>query len=160
RFARYVTDVQVDELPYGAQGANFFPTEDPDWLFIQADTFYMPCNGMLAGGQHVIYQVPADDYTCWRYDVVVNLHGPLSHEYTMLYSDESWPTKDSTYPGWRKRNNRGNDYLFNRDKQKSFEIFAGLDARNHSQDAMITENLGPSTPQGNIVDRSKFHLGV
>jgi hypothetical protein len=25
---------------------------------------------------------------------------------------------------------------------------------------MITENLGPSTPNGNIVDRTKFHLGV
>jgi hypothetical protein len=25
---------------------------------------------------------------------------------------------------------------------------------------MITENLGPSTAAGNIVDRSKFHLGV
>jgi hypothetical protein len=153
-------NVEADALPYGVQGGQIFATDDPDYLHVFADTFYMPCNGQLGGGSHIIYQVPADDFTCWRYDILVNFDGPASHEYTLNYRSESWPTHDQGYPGWTKRNNRENEYLINRDKQKTFEIFAGVDARNHTQDAMITENLGPSTPEGNIADRTKYHLGV
>ena len=64
------------------------------------------------------------------------------------------------HPGWEKKMNRENHYLINRDKQKSFEIFCGINARNHTQDAMITENMGPRTGWGNIVDRTKNHYGV
>ncbi|HEY3116781.1 MAG TPA: Rieske 2Fe-2S domain-containing protein, partial [Chloroflexota bacterium] len=160
RVARYVTEVEADVLPYGVQGGQIFATDDPDYLFVYADTFYMPCNGMLAGGQHVIYQVPADDYTCWRYDIILNLDGPIGHEYTLNYREESWPAPGTPFPGWQKKMNRGNNYLIDRARQRSFDIYAGVDARNHTQDAMITENLGPSTPLGNIADRTRYHLGV
>lgn len=90
----------------------------------------------------------------------MRVDGPISHEYTLNYRGESWPAPEAGFPGWQKKMYRGNDYLINRDRQKTFEIYAGVDARNHTQDAMITENPGPSTPFGNITDRTKYHLGV
>jgi hypothetical protein len=74
------------------------------------------------------------------------------------YRSESWPTIG--HPGWQKKMNRENHYLIDRDKQKTFEIYSGIDARNHTQDAMITENMGPRTRWGNIVDRTKNHYTV
>jgi phthalate 4,5-dioxygenase len=158
RIARHNTKVETDILPYGVQGAHFFPTDNRDYMHVIADTFYMPCNAMLAGGRHIIYQVPADDYTCYRYDLLLSLDGPISDAYVSNYRSESWPTIG--HPGWQKKMNRENHYLIDRDKQKTFEIYSGIDARNHTQDAMITENMGPRTRWGNIVDRTKNHYTV
>jgi hypothetical protein len=50
--------------------------------------------------------------------------------------------------------NLQNDYLIDRARQKSGEIYCGIDAGNHTQDACVTETMGL------ITDRTQEHLGV
>src|SRR6185436_17426394 len=51
--------------------------------------------------------------------------------------------------------NRANDYLIDRDKQRSNAVYSGIDFGAHVQDAAVTETVGSPT-----VDRSREHLGI
>ncbi|MDE2802394.1 MAG: hypothetical protein OXK21_05900, partial [Chloroflexota bacterium] len=71
--------VAIDRLPWGVRAATIYPYDDAQEM-VRTNTFLMPCIGNTPRGDspngyneavHTIYQVPADDYTNWRYDFEV-----------------------------------------------------------------------------------------
>jgi hypothetical protein len=125
-----------------------------DQNYVRTSAFAMPCvacvpvgraiDGMLDGFQ-VVYQVPADDTSTWRYNVRMRRKGPM------------WPEDVAAHrrqvgPGYRKIANLANDYLINRVKQKTVD-YSGIEGF-ATEDSCVTETMGP------IVDRRREHLGV
>lgn len=146
--------VDVDVHPdWGVRATTSYRVDD-EQLFVRTNTFLMPCIGNTPRGRgevneavHTIYQVPADDYTNWRYDFESYWDRPVDSSYALAQRRE-------VGPGFQKLMNRANDYLIDRARQKSGEIYCGVDAGNHTQDAMVTESMG------RITDRTEEHLGT
>lgn len=147
--------VKIDKLPWGVRAATIYPVDDEREM-VRTNTFIMPCIGNTPRGQstnglnaavHTIYQVPADDYTNWRYDLETWWDQTVDDSYARGDRAEVGPDFKSLY-------NRGNDYLIDRAKQKSGEVYCGVDARNHTQDKMVTESMGA------ITDRTEENLGA
>lgn len=63
------------------------------------------------------------------------------------------PNMTDWYGRWRLKANRSNDYLIDRDKQRSNELYAGI-AGIHLQDQAITESMG------SIVDHGFENLSI
>jgi len=143
---------ELEQGPWYIKAASIRHVSDR-LAYVRTNAFIPPCIGIPPGGVaqggvetegfHAIYQVPADDTTTLRYD----LYGRASNEGGGLYSRHE---VDGRY---RKLMNQANDYLIDRAKQQT-SIFSGIDSGNHTQDAMVTEGMGP------IVDRTKEHLGA
>ncbi len=95
--------------------------------------------------------VPIDDKSTWTWSFGVKPQGPLTQEEYELTagSDGRWGPIDQNYrPLFNRRNNWGQD----RDKQVHTS-FSGIDGV-ANQDAGIQESMGE------IVDRTKEHLGA
>ena len=78
---------------------------------------------------HTIYQVPRDDYSNWRYDLETWFHDTVDGS----YQDGD---RSEVGPGFISRYNRDNDYLIDRAKQKSGEVYSGVDARKGARTAI------------------------
>jgi hypothetical protein len=146
--------VDFDVTRWGVRAWTKYPV-DHDRIFVRTNTFVMPCAGNTPRGRqelneaiHTIYQVPADDYSNWRYDFEVYWNETTDGAYGRAQREEV------TMPGFRKKMNRQNDYLIDRARQKSGEIYSGIDSGNHTQDACVTETMGL------ITDRTQEHLGA
>ncbi|MEA2907308.1 MAG: phthalate 4,5-dioxygenase [Alphaproteobacteria bacterium] len=98
--------------------------------------------------------VPIDDehtfvynWTCGRDQSV-----PLTPDFVAEWETHAGRGKDDLMPGsYKPRRNRSNDYLIDRQVQKT-RTFTGIKGVN-TQDFALQEGMGP------IVDRSKEHLG-
>ncbi len=144
--------VDIDVNEWGVRAVTKYPVDD-DQIFVRTNTFLMPCIGNTPRGRspvneaiHTIYQVPADDYSNWRYDFETYWDQTTDGSYGRAQRRE-------VGPGFRKLMNRQNDYMIDRARQKSGEIYSGIDSGNHTQDACVTETMGA------ITDRTKEHLG-
>ena len=121
---------------------------------VRTSCFVFPCigcvpvgkiiNGKLDGFQSV-YQVPADDYNTWRYNIRHRRSGPIGN-------DEIEPHRRQITTGYLKVANRNNDYLIDRQKQRG-GLFPGVEGI-ATQDACATESMGK------IYDRTREHLGA
>lgn len=98
-------------------------------------------------GFTVNIEVPADDYTTVRYSVQVQRTQPIRHPVREFSPDE-------VTPDGRKLKNLANNYLIDREKQRTKAVYSGLDASFPIQDACAVESMGP------ISDREHEHLGV
>ncbi|MBV8083581.1 MAG: aromatic ring-hydroxylating dioxygenase subunit alpha [Chloroflexi bacterium] len=96
------------------------------------------------------FWVPMDDHNCmvwnWRYSYggeAINKDPDVEHQAGRAPSDQ--------LPNFRKKQNRDNDWLIDRQAQKTdtFTVIAGINTQDHA----VQESMGP------IVDRSKEHLG-
>lgn len=129
-----------------------------DQKLIRMNLFMMPFVGLIAGDLdggrqtgdyrnaiHAIYQVPADDFNTTRYDILARRDAPYDGSYRSHYSEEL--TRD-----YRKIANKTNNYLQDRELMKT-SVYSGIPFGNHTQDACVTESMGP------IMDRSREHLG-
>lgn len=112
----------------------------------------MPCIGNIPNGKVIdgkldgwfsVYQVPADDENVWRFNVYVGRTLPPQ------FGDDA-----QAGPDFKKLRNRANDYLVDREAQRSGRVYCGVDAPNNTQDACVTESMGP------ITDRTEEHLGA
>lgn len=146
--------VDIDITDWGVRAATIYPI-DSTRIFVRTNTFVMPCVGNTPRGRspvnegiHTVYQVPADDSTNWRYDFEVYWDQTTDGSYGRAQRQEV------EGPAFRKIMNLANNYLIDRAKQKSGELYCGIDAGNHTQDACVTETMGP------ITDRTLEHLGV
>ncbi len=147
--------VSIDELPWGVRAATIYPYDDAQEM-VRTNTFLMPCIGNTPRGAspngyneavHTIYQVPADDYTNWRYDMETWWDKSVDDSYAQMDRAEVGSDFMSLYT-------RANDYQMDRAAQKSGEAWCGVVARNHTQDKMVTESMGA------ITDRSLENLGA
>ena len=147
--------VAIDRLPWGVRAATIYPYDDSREM-VRTNTFLMPCIGNTPRGDspngyneavHTIYQVPADDYTNWRYDFEVWWDKSVDDSYARSDRAEVGPDFMSYYT-------RANNYQLSREEQKSGDYWCGVAARNHTQDKMVTESMGA------ISDRTQENLGA
>jgi len=120
--------------------------------YVRFSAFVMPVYGCVPAGRptneldgfEIHTYVPADDSHCWRYDV--------GFRRTRLVRDDEVHRRKQIGPDYLRVRNARNNYLQDRQMQKSVNYTGIEDFLNH--DACATESMGA------IFDRSKEHLGV
>ncbi|HET9488600.1 MAG TPA: Rieske 2Fe-2S domain-containing protein [Methylomirabilota bacterium] len=149
--------IVVDLTDYGYQYAGIRPLDEAS-VYIRTYHFILPFHQIrpsrLASGSASVAGhtwVPIDDeHTMvynWEYSVTDE---PLGEEDRLERRLGNGPL-DVDQSTFRSRRNRDNDYLLDRQVQKT-ETFTGIEGVN-TQDRAIQESMGP------IVDRSQEHLG-
>jgi phthalate 4,5-dioxygenase len=151
---------------YKSDTAPFYETEDTDFgvrliatrntadqqSYVRFSAFVMPVYGCVPAGRatnelegyEIHTYVPADDTHCWRYDI--------GFRRDRAVRDDEVHRRRQIKPDYTRIRNAGNNYLQNRQMQKSVNFTGIEDFLNH--DACATESMGA------IFDRSKEHLGV
>jgi phenylpropionate dioxygenase-like ring-hydroxylating dioxygenase large terminal subunit len=142
---------EIDEMDFGFRVAAI--RKIGERRYVRVSQFVMPFIGCVPVGREVdgrldgfkaVYQVPADDFTTWRYDFFFKYAKPMTRE------DSS--KRDFVDTNYRKLRNLRNNYLQDRQVQKTVN-FTGIEEF-LNQDACATESMGP------ISDRTQEHLGV
>jgi phenylpropionate dioxygenase-like ring-hydroxylating dioxygenase large terminal subunit len=123
-----------------------------DQRYTRFSAFVMPVYGCVPAGRptnelegyEIHSYVPADDTHCWRYDI--------GFRRDRAVRDDEVHRRKQINPDYTRIRNARNDYLQDRQMQKTVNFTGIEDFLNH--DACATESMGP------IFDRSKEHLGV
>jgi phthalate 4,5-dioxygenase oxygenase subunit len=112
-------------------------------------------NNGLGGNRTVVaghHWVPIDDHNCmvwnWHYSFGDE---PLDEGQMTMNDAGNGPKHVDAAHGYRAYGNARNDWLLDRDRQKS-ETFTGIDGVN-AQDRAVQESMGP------IINRTREHLG-
>ena len=149
--------LQVDTTDYGYR---YFGVRDldTDRVYARGYHYVMPWTQLRPGGRgkynqtHGHFWVPIDDHTCLVWNWYYSFNGPLAKEdQDPQGSGNSFTTDIDAANGFRARRNRSNDWLIDRQAQKT-DTFTGIAGVN-TQDRAVQELMGP------IVDRSREHLG-
>ena len=147
-------DFQIDRTPWGVRAVVRYPAPEGA-AFTRTNTFIMPVytalpNGTQVDGKldgfNVNVEVPMDDDNTMRYTITVQ------RTTTVNRGSRGFPSNE-ILPNGRKVVNRRNDYMIDREKQKSGLIFSGLDWSFSTQDGCVVESMG------SIADREHEHLG-
>jgi nitrite reductase/ring-hydroxylating ferredoxin subunit len=138
-----------------------------DGLYVRIYQYVMPAQQMrggvtaLTGGRAKVPKldghlwVPIDDEhtNVYNWACAYSSDDPISPEYAEEWESITGRGKDDHIPGtFRLKRNLGNDYLIDRQRQKT-QTFTGIIGIN-TQDFAVQEGMG------HIVDRSKEHLGT
>jgi phthalate 4,5-dioxygenase oxygenase subunit len=150
---------------YKSDTAPTYETEDTDFgvrliatrnsdnqHYVRFSAFVMPVYGCVPAGRptnelagyEIHAYVPADDTHCWRYDI--------GFRRDRAVREDEVHRRKQINPDYSKIRNARNNYLQDRDMQRTVSFTGIEDFLNH--DACATESMGP------IFDRSKEHLGV
>ncbi len=117
----------------------------PETQYVRVSSFVMPISCWVpARNRETHIYVPVDDQHAWRYDL-----GFLQDREPTA---EDWNRKTQIGPDYRKIRNLQNNYLQDRQVQKTTTYTGIENFLNH--DGCATESMGP------IFDRSREHLGV
>jgi hypothetical protein len=148
----------VDLTDYGYSYAGIRPLGE-DESFVRTYHFILPFhqirgsnrnNGDMVDAGHI--WVPIDDENCMVYNWFYSKNEvPLTKEDRLERRSGNGPA-DVDPANFRSRARRENDYLLDRQAQRS-ESYSGIDGVN-TQDRAIQESMG------RIVDRSKEYLGA
>ncbi|HEY7066862.1 MAG TPA: Rieske 2Fe-2S domain-containing protein [Chloroflexota bacterium] len=154
--------LEVDASDYGYLYAGIRPLGD-DKMYVRTYHWVLPFTQIRpfqVGARdtdwrpHIAghFWVPMDDENCMTYNWQYN-YGP---DAPPLTEDDRIERGSGRGPGeqdasFRKRRNKDNDWLIDRQVQRS-ETFTGIDGV-HTQDHAVQESMGP------IVDRTREHLG-
>ncbi|HLG73959.1 MAG TPA: aromatic ring-hydroxylating dioxygenase subunit alpha [Chloroflexota bacterium] len=97
--------------------------------------------------------VPIDDHTCWNWTFSWRADRPVNAQEVALW-DSGAHIHSKLIPGtFMPEANASNDYLIDREVQRSKRSFTGIYGSG-PQDAAVQEGMGP------IYDRSQEHLGA
>ena len=117
----------------------------PETQYVRVSSFVMPIYCWVpARNRETHIYVPVDDQHAWRYD--------LGFLQDRTPTEEDWNRKTQIGPDYRKIRNLQNNYLQDRQLQKTTTYTGIENFLNH--DGCATESMGP------IFDRSREHLGV
>jgi phthalate 4,5-dioxygenase len=134
-------------------GVRLIATRNTDnQRYVRFSAFVMPVYGCVPAGRptneldgyEIHTYVPADDTHCWRYDI--------GFRRTRAISEDEVHRREQIGPNYLRLRNARNNYLQDRQMQKTVNFTGIQDFLNH--DACATESMG------SIFDRSKEHLGV
>lgn len=161
-------DWKLEEGPWWIKVAAIRrPAETADkYDYVRVNAFALPCMGLpptgpvsngITDGFQVVFQTPADDTHTWRVDVNTRRSQPFGeNQWRPGGGEPTFPGLEglkAVGPDWRKTANKDNDYLIDREVQKT-KVFSGIPFGAHTQDAAVTESMGP------ISDRENEHLGA
>jgi phthalate 4,5-dioxygenase len=169
-YDRTVPRMNVYPTDYGYMYSGIRHVNGKQW--VRAYQYVMPAtqfrgrvDGLLGGSFRYIddTQVPTinghvwtpiDDHTTASYNFMYSYspEQPLSMAGVMDQEVKDGRGPENQLPDYRLKRNLGNDYLIDREKQKTSQ-FCGIEGVN-TQDIALQEGMGP------IVDRSKEHLGT
>jgi phenylpropionate dioxygenase-like ring-hydroxylating dioxygenase large terminal subunit len=146
---------------YGYTYAGIRPLPGENRAYVRVYHFVLPFHQMRAFegyfGHPLIsghIWVPADDVTTWVWSWTYTASGePLPSHVLEAEKRSSGRLPSDVVPGTlRFRRNKVNDYLIDRDRQKTVN-YTGIDVIS-AQDQAVQESMGP------IYDRSQEHLGT
>ncbi|MGH7874054.1 MAG: Rieske 2Fe-2S domain-containing protein [Candidatus Binatia bacterium] len=150
---------------YKSDTSPFYETEETDFgvrliatrnfdgqHYVRFSAFVMPVYGCVPAGRptnevegyEIHTYVPADDTHCWRYDI--------GFRRDRAVREDEIHRRKQINPDFSKVRNARNNYLQDRQKQKTINFTGIEDFLNH--DACATESMGA------IFDRTKEHLGI
>jgi phenylpropionate dioxygenase-like ring-hydroxylating dioxygenase large terminal subunit len=139
-------EYEVEETDFGVRMIAI-RTIKPDRQYVRVSSFVMPLSCCITArndGYEIHIYVPASDTHSWRYD--------LGFKRRSAVTEEDLHRRRQIGPDYRKNRNLKNNYLQDRQAQKT-QSYTGIeDFLNH--DSCATETMGA------IYDRSKEHLGV
>ncbi|HKY09392.1 MAG TPA: Rieske 2Fe-2S domain-containing protein [Candidatus Binatia bacterium] len=146
--------LDAEETPYGMRAISIRKL-GPDRVYVRTSPYIMPSFSIVPGPptekfaeddiRGFRFWVPIDDASTWLY--ILNMRGRpfTAAERAAL---RSWVT-----PEYRRVRNSANDYLINREQQRTTS-YTGIAAVNPAeQDGCATESMGT------ICDRTQEHLG-
>jgi phthalate 4,5-dioxygenase len=148
-----VAKYEVDKSWCGLRVASL-RRHNEDQTYVRVYTFVFPFIGSvpvgrfqdgLLDGYQVVYQVPSDDHTTYRYNFRFQRTLPVSGE-ELVHHD-----RVQTGGDFRLLANRTNGFLLDRQRQRT-QNYSGM-VGYATQDAALTESMGP------ITDRSQEILG-
>jgi phthalate 4,5-dioxygenase len=163
KYDELVASLDIETTGFGFTYAGIRAHDDFDWIRVYhwiMPAFHM--RGSVAGlfqkpGQiptingHI--WVPIDDYRSWVFSFTYSADParPISQEHVQT-EETRLGRGDNTGPGYIPVRNRSNDYLIDRQLQKT-ESMTGIQGVN-TQDYALQEGMGA------ILDRSKEHVGT
>jgi phthalate 4,5-dioxygenase oxygenase subunit len=156
-------EVEFERTPHGLAGAAIH-TLGGGKKYVRAFAFAMPTHSLRVrmlsrtgepeatptiSGQ---MWVPIDDGSSWLYNYIYSLRPdrPLTQGFAQARNVAYGRGPDDFLAGYRLKRNRENDYLIDRDLQRT-RSFSGIVGMN-TQDIALQEGMGP------ILDRSREHL--
>lgn len=129
---------------------------DGDKSYWRVNQFLLPFYSMIppTPGSSLMTRmwVPRDDETAWIIAVNFRPERPLTVQEIAGWKAGHTTHRETIEGTTRPIANRDNDYLLDRDKQRT-TLFSGIEGV-RNQDAAVTESPGP------IVDRTREHLGT
>ena len=109
-------------------------------------------NGVAGSTVGCNIRVPMDDKNSWFFRVRWNADRPLTDQEQQAFRSGGFIYPELIPGTFMTRENRGNDYLIDRELQKTATV-AGIKSVTQ-QDRAMTDSMGP------IYDRTKEHLGT
>jgi phthalate 4,5-dioxygenase oxygenase subunit len=146
--------IEAEETTYGMRAVSIRKV-DPERIYVRTSPYILPSFSIVPGPptekfddddiRGFRFWVPIDDRTTWLYILNMRKRPFTAEERQTL---RSWIT-----PDYRRIRNASNDYLIDREQQRTVS-YTGIAAVNPAeQDGCATESMGA------IFDRSKEHLG-
>lgn len=102
-------------------------------------------------------RVPRDDESYWAFRIAYNPSRPIGDRERTVLAKLSGRYSQRIRNTWRAVENRDNDYLIDRNRQR-FETFSGI-PNIPAQDRAVQEGMRPEPGTSHIADRSREHLG-
>jgi phenylpropionate dioxygenase-like ring-hydroxylating dioxygenase large terminal subunit len=153
--------LEVVKTDYGYRYAGIRHLKEERQNYVRVYQFVMPFyqmrsyEGFLPGRPTVQGHmwVPIDDEHCWVYNWMYTRGGEeLTDEEIHMEEEAFGRGPADLLPGYRPKQNAANDYLIDRQAQKTLS-FTGIPGVN-TQDMAMQESMGP------IYDRTQEHLGT
>ncbi len=153
--------LEVVRTDYGYSYAGIRHLPEQQQSYVRVYQFVMPFHQMRAFEGYLGHRlvsghiwVPMDDDHTWVWSWSHTADGePLPRAVVEVERQQAGRTLEDVLPGtFRFKRNRTNDYLLDRQRQKSVN-YTGIDTI-AAQDQAIQESMGP------IADRSREHLGT
>jgi phthalate 4,5-dioxygenase len=163
RYDELVASLDIAATPYGLSYAGIRAHDDFDWVRIY--NLILPSFHMRGSVDGLFQQpgqiptmnghiwIPIDDYKTWVYSFTYSAdpNRPISQEHVQ-HHETRLGRGDNTGPGYIPVRNRSNDYLIDRQLQKT-QSMTGIAGVN-TQDYALQEGMGA------ICDRTKEHVGT
>jgi hypothetical protein len=153
--------LEVLNTDYGYTYASIRHIKDEDKDYVRIYQFVLPFHQMRSfegyePGRPVVQGhmwMPVDDENCWVWNWVYARDGqPIDHEIFLHEERMFGRGPDDLLPGYRGKANKSNDYLIDRNLQRTHN-YTGIRGVN-TQDMAVQESMGP------IFDRTKERLGT
>jgi phenylpropionate dioxygenase-like ring-hydroxylating dioxygenase large terminal subunit len=162
---RHAPDIEFEKMPYGLAGAAVHDL-DADSTYARTFHYVLPAQSIRAsvhdrsGGKNAVpyihghIWVPIDDEQCHVYNYLLahTPEIPISRDFAHAQESVYGRGPGDLLPGFRLKANKANDYLIDRDLQRT-TTYSGIAGIN-TQDYALQEGMGP------IVDRSREHLAA